>query len=376
LLQGATHQATEYIEVIVGTVYIVGAGATKALAQNAPLNDDLLREALDLREQDIARRMTKVRRFIFDFYPSAEYNIPALEDVLSQLDLALNEGRPLSSTYTVDKIREIRDGLVYGIAEVLRTSLERDHPSDRSVRPWLNKFVSRLQPDDTFVSLNYDIVLDNAFLSVGRPVNYGVPIRSGMEHCWGSKGWRREPYELFGKACPLYKPHGSLNWLFCRACQKLDVTAGMKSTHNIFSDPGLICPECDSRYEALIVAPTMFKSYSNLVLAEIWRSVEDRLGNAAEVVFIGYSLPDADVHLRCILMRALFRNRNRPSSHGAPAVRVIGYDDRAPEKYCSGPNPTHARYQRLFGEVDFDPTGFVSYLRRDCRTISQPNSPS
>jgi hypothetical protein len=48
----------------------------------------------------------------------------------------------------------------------------------------------------------------------------------------------------------------------------------MKSTHYIASDPALICPECDSRYEALIVAPTMFKSYSNLVLAEIWRAVE------------------------------------------------------------------------------------------------------
>ena len=61
---------------IVGTVYIFGAGATNALAQNAPLNDDLLREALNLRERDIARRMTDVRKFIFEFYPSAEHNIP------------------------------------------------------------------------------------------------------------------------------------------------------------------------------------------------------------------------------------------------------------------------------------------------------------
>jgi hypothetical protein len=289
---------------------------------------------------------------------------------LSQLDLALNEGRPLSSTYTVDRIRDLRDGLVYGIAEVLRTSLGRDHPSDDKVLPWLNKFVSRLKPDDTVVSLNYDIVIDNTLLNFGRPVNYGVPIRSGMERPLAGH-WRWEPYRLLGDSCPLYKPHGALNWLFRRACQKLDVTAGMKSTHYIFSDPALICPECDSCYEALIVAPTMFKSYSNLILAEIWRAVEDRLANTGEVVFVGYSLPDADVHLRCILMRALFRNRKRASSHGAPVVRVIGYDDGPPEQYSGMPNPTHLRYQRLFGEVDFDPTGFVSYLQRDCTTFSQ-----
>ena len=354
------------------TVYILGAGATKAVARNAPLNDDLLREALDLGRPGIADRMSEVRKFILDFYPATGNNIPALEDVLSQLDLALNEGRPLSSTYTVDKIRELRDGLVYGIAEVLRTSLERDHPSDHEVWPRLKEFLSHLRPEDTIVSLNYDIVVDNALLGLGRaPVNYGVSIRSGIERDGGGQ-WRWEPYPLYGESFPLYKPHGSLNWLYCRACQKLDVTAGLKSTHYIFSDPALICAACNSRYEALIVAPTMFKSYSNLVLAEIWRAVEDRLASAAEVVFIGYSLPDADVHLRCILMRALFRNRNRASSHDAPVVRVLGYDDRPPQQYYSGPqNPTHARYQRLFGKVDFDPTGFAAYLQRDYMTFSQ-----
>src|SRR5215470_8610494 len=106
-----------------GAVYILGAGATKALAQNAPLNDDLLRKALDLKERGIARRMSEVREFMLAFYPSAGSDIPTLEDFLSQLDLALNEGRPLSSTYTIDKIRQLRDSLVYGIAEVLRVSL-------------------------------------------------------------------------------------------------------------------------------------------------------------------------------------------------------------------------------------------------------------
>jgi hypothetical protein len=53
--------------------------------------------------------------------------------------------------------------------------------------------------------------------------------------------WHWHPYKLRGESCQLYKPHGSLNWLYCRACQKLDVTAGMKSTHYIFSDPALVC---------------------------------------------------------------------------------------------------------------------------------------
>ena len=42
-------------------------------------------------------------------------------------------------------------------------------------------------------------------------------------------------YRLFGESCLLFKPHGSLNWRYCRACQKLDVTAGLKSTQD--TDP-------------------------------------------------------------------------------------------------------------------------------------------
>jgi len=315
--------------------------------------------------------MKEVGEFISRFYLSAANNLPALEDVLSQLDLALNEGRALSSSYTVDRIRTIRDNLVYGIAEVLRMSLARDHPSDYQLSQKLYEFVERLKRDDTIVSLNYDIVIDNKILSLGKPVNYGVPIRNGMESPWNGT-WSWQPYIPSEGSCPLYKPHGSLNWLFCRTCQKLDVTAGMKSTHYIFSDSALVCPDCGSRYEALIVAPTMFKSYSNLILAEIWRAVEDRLANATEVIFVGYSLPDADVHLRCILMRALFKNRNRVSSPNAPVIRVLEYDTHTPEEYYEGaPNLTHMRYQRLFGDVDFDPTGFGSYLQRNCKTYRQ-----
>jgi hypothetical protein len=49
----------------------------------------------------------------------------------------------------------------------------------------------------------------------------------------------------------------------------------------------------------------------NILLREVWREAEVKVSKADEVVFIGYSLPDADILLRCLLQHGLMRNRNR-----------------------------------------------------------------
>ncbi len=354
-------------------VFVFGAGASKAVSPNAPLNDELLSGALQLQEQPVAGQMARVRKFIADFYPALSSGAPPLEDLLSQLDLAISEGRPLSSEYTVSTLRELRDGLVYGLAEVLRLELEKPHRSDQDANKLLASFVSRLTPEDTIVSLNYDIILDNRILGLVRgEVNYGINIRNGAEQKGENWSWRS--YRA-GPLFPLYKPHGSLNWLYCPTCRKLDVTSGVKSTRYIFVDPKLVCPECQGRFEPLIITPTMFKSYSNLLVAEIWRDVEDRLSRGSEIIFVGYSLPDADVQFRCILMRALFRNRTRAQANSLPAIRVLGRDKIPPQQYYEGaPNGTHSRYQRLLGDVDFDPTGFLEYMRRGHQTYAEVNN--
>jgi hypothetical protein len=318
-------------------VYVLGAGSSKAVAQRAPLNDELLQRALDLNVIPVSDGISEIHRFLAEFYPGFPAQNPSLEDLLSQLDLAINEGRPISRDYPVDKLRELRDELVYTIAEVLRQSLNYDDPADSNAMALLQRFVSSLQPADALVSLNYDIIIDNALLRDERRwynfphaggVDYGVSVRNGGERWPDEVGgnWDWRPYQASEGMPALYKPHGSLNWLYCPFCQRLDVTAG-KSAHYVFRDDSLFCSVCGGPYEALIITPTLFKSYSNSMISEIWRSVEGRIALADEIVFIGYSLPDADIHFRCMLTRALFRNRQRPERHGqSPDIRILGRD--------------------------------------------------
>jgi hypothetical protein len=91
-------------------VYILGAGASKAVLPDAPLMSELLPEALRILKSDAskAERTKRISDFIEDFYQLGPGKLPPLEDILSQLDLAIKEDRPLSNKYHLSSLRQLR----------------------------------------------------------------------------------------------------------------------------------------------------------------------------------------------------------------------------------------------------------------------------
>jgi SIR2-like domain len=306
-------------------------------------------------------RVASVKQFIDDFYHLHPGTLPNLEDILTQLDDAIGEGRPLSREYNVPFLRTLREDLVFAICEVLRIKLGFGEKRGRQL---MQRFMQRLGPSDSILSLNYDIIVDNALSMRSGPallVDYGLSARYALDN----SHWRRAYHLAEGiqqnQTPPLYKLHGSLNWLYCPSCQQLDVTIGQKGVHYIYEEGSdVACPDCQSRYDPLIITPTLLKTYDNILLREVWRQAEDKVSKADEVVFIGYSLPDADVLLRCMLKRALFRNRNRwhdvQGEASACKIRVVGNSPTNSE--------THKRYIKQFGDVEYHADGFQSYIEQ------------
>jgi len=147
--------------------------------------DDLLPGALLVIDRGSKDRRfhsaRRVARFINNVFlgrpPDSPFDgqpAPQLEDVLSQLDLALDGGRPLAGRYSIEALRNLLADLVYMICEVPRDRLdggrtyrEPEMPGDsRCLR---EAFVSRLGDDDTIVSLNHDIVIDNGLAEPSSP---------------------------------------------------------------------------------------------------------------------------------------------------------------------------------------------------------------
>jgi hypothetical protein len=139
------------------------------------------------------------------------------------------------------------------------------------------------------------------------------------------------------------------------------LSEGEKGVYYIFSEkPPEIgnvfknCPKCNTKYEPIIITPTMIKRYGDkLGIKQSWSLAEDSIKNADKIVFIGYSLSDSDYFTKYILVRALAHNEKR--INGQLILEVITRADSNSE--------TTKRYQCLFGDnVNFHREGFAKYV--------------
>jgi hypothetical protein len=159
----------------------------------------------------------------------------------------------------------------------------------------------------SFVNFNYDICLDRVLLSMHKKkesesfdLDYGVELGNyalePARKLWFGKPRSRKMY--------LLRPHGSVNWLFCRSCGNVfsKLTRQNKVADIIQSTK---CYNCKlSNLEPYIIYPSYNRIYENKHLVQIWLRLEKLLMEADKWCFIGYSLPEADRYFTYILARA------------------------------------------------------------------------
>ena len=224
------------------------------------------------------------------------------------------------------------------------------------------------------ISTNYDIVMDNA-LYRGHNFNYGVPVRASIEPAGARPAgqFRDEDAHHFaplymhdfigyGKT-PLLKLHGSLNWLYCPRCDELDITPRDKGALFPVDRPeyGRCCRgDCTSRYESVLVGPSLEQRYEHRILRETWVRAERELRAAESLVIIGYSLPEADYLIRAMLARTFGK---RSGGVTVVTTRNAGIP-RADEQF-------ETRYRRLVPRCSFRWEGFGGYV--DASEVNQPN---
>ena len=168
----------------------------------------------------------------------------------------------------------------------------------------------------------------------------------------------------------LLKLHGSLNWFYCARCT--DLYTNVELAWVIDSDKPRenwdFC-HCGVPLRNIMIAPSYLKAYGNAHLASVWRNALTQLKSAARWVFIGYSLPPDDYHIRGMLLRAL---RANVDERRRLDVEVV---------YC-GPDPELvSRYQDLLrlATLKFNGKGMTGYLgmtpRDDAGSCSDAATP-
>ena len=350
------------------TIILFGAGATKACG--GPLTNEILPQSFEpVVRNEIEREyyIDLLNRFLIENFhlpqqqaDRTESDYPALPLLLSLVDKAIDRNQPMGPNWTVDLLRQVRRALQYMVFALLEYKLRRlkhNYYTDLLAAPR-----SMRDNPPTVISLNYDIIVDNAMVEHNSYLpDYGCDIST-------------ESYKVQPHLGTLLKIHGSLNWSYCPGCDRLDLgVAESGKTYKMldelyrvnpleerYSCHGFNCPDCTTFVEPILITPTHLKDYRNPHVTKVWTLAEQALRDAERAIIVGYSLPDDDLDVIYLLKRGLGQLANRAPENITVVERTTDDAMRDIAKH-----PVGRRYRSIFGpNIDWRTDGFEGLIAR------------
>jgi len=300
-------------------LFIFGAGASKA--DNAPLNDELIKEIFSILKHngDIQSNpsINSLQTFLFKMYPiTREFQndkdkYPTFEEILGLLQFAINRDESFKG-FSQDQLREFINLIIALMALVIEKKAATSNKINKKFitelfknfkkqhqNLELDKTMEKFAKQNYFLNINYDILLDSALYKLKNQND-----NCDIDYCLEIK----DP-NMPSKDIKIFKPHGSLNWLICKSCGLRTIgnvlKIGMESIRATIWGRGLNnCSQCGTKMSAIIIPPTFFKELNTDPIRNILVNLENHLKEVQNLIFIGYSFPEADLHLKYVFKKA------------------------------------------------------------------------
>jgi hypothetical protein len=180
------------------------------------------------------------------------------------------------------------------------------------------------------ITTNYDVLLDSEIFS----------LMKGYDEFWKSVDFGFRPREVdtgeiyvqpVTPKVSLYKLHGSLNWLRCARCDRIYVNPYGQIAYLAFEDEITSANTCHCGYAPLqhvMVTPSFLRTVHDPNLYQIWHDALEALRRARQWFIIGYSLPQEDLAIRSLLLRAYHGRANKKLE-----IHVFVADERSRPSY-------------------------------------------
>ena len=312
-------------------VFIFGAGAS--YTEGAPLRKDILPYILESNDPDLqgSSIYAITKEFLSDNFiwdKSVGY-YPELEEVFGFLDYFIQKGESLNRKYSLRRIIEIKESLIKLIHYIISSTI----PSANKFYRMFWEAIYEYNTNISIITLNYDTYLEDGFLHM-------FPRNMYLDYCFSlgnydhsdeidANNWwinPREPVLCLENVEPvsikIIKIHGSLNWKYCNCCNQVLLTPfdkksdlGIDDTswkkkpddkyHTRRNVAGMRCSRDGNEFQTLLIPPSHMKNLSHPVISRLFIESSEEIRKAKKVVFVGYSLPELDVHMRAILKKSL-----------------------------------------------------------------------
>jgi NAD-dependent SIR2 family protein deacetylase len=340
-------------------VFILGAGASHP--DGVPLQKDILphiisKDSCEIQNSEIGKI---VIQFIKDNFKLDENNnlYPELEAVFGFIDYFIQYNESLNSKYTNEKIIHIKELLIKLIHYIV--NLETDKNSRHYNEFWKSLF--EYSPNSSIITLNYDTLLEQSFEFLFKKygyLDYCIPFMNyekkpqlAQYDFWINP---REPVFVEESENPIpfkvIKLHGSLNWKYCNCCnqtlltpwdRKIDLTKGkfLGYTYPDKHEYEFLCPIDHTEFQTLIMPPSYLKSLHHPIITQLLNETARELRTAKKVVFIGYSLSSADVHIKALLKKNIHPDMEiivvNPKKKDLMELNYRSLSQNVVFKYCS-----------------------------------------
>ena len=329
-------------------VFVLGAGASHP--DGVPMQQDILPMIVSGEIEEIATSLIgqQVNDFIRDnfFIKPGMADYPRLEAIFGFLDYFIQQSESLSAKYPNAAIREIKENLIKIIHYIV--NLRTDKSSYIYHLFW--RAIQKHNRNVSIITLNYDTLLEQAFDFLFRKygyIDYCIPLMNfdAANAMREFNFWinPREPIPVHPDEDPvpfkIIKVHGSLNWKYCNCCNQtlltpwdrtIDLNRGKLIGHTYpdKEEYDYYCPLDGTEFQTLIMPPSYIKSLNHPVIAQLLGEASREIRCTKRIVFIGYSLSDADVHIK-----SLFKK------HVQPDVELVVINIKNPaslkEQYCT-----------------------------------------
>jgi NAD-dependent SIR2 family protein deacetylase len=209
---------------------------------------------------------------------------------------------------------------------------------------------------NTFITFNYDLLLDDALRKVGIAPDYRLPKQNTVVEDQESQPTT---------TCSVLKLHGSTNWGICASCQARVVVLTEKATASAAQFRARACPNCrQSEFQPMLIPPSWDKSEYRELMKPIWSKAVEELKLASRICIIGYSMPPTDSFFKYLITLALAEN------HNLYRFIVVDKNPNIAARYKNLLEPVFR--ERRFFPFD-DQVGFVSFLSdgRSCAELGR-----
>lgn len=345
----------------------------------------------EVKEQvDREKRVDKIRIYRKELYILAAELKVTLEDIFTIFDKIGIQGEHWRE-YSGRKIAEIYQALKCCIIYIV--CYQMDQIPERKTYEEFARFLIQSRINDgqrkdkmSVITMNWDTLLEQELYKQCLT----FPKKIIPDYCFYSYSFKEDKKwvpSTLAKTKGYYnikilKLHGSFNWLVCPRCGRIFVDFKDNIAKYIMGAEKKeysFCRYCSNTYElekrpvleSLFISPTYLKSFHDTNIKNIWHNAFIELTEAEKVVFIGYSLPNADFEFKHLLketigvdckVEVVLTNWDNLSYYERMMAR-IGKSNR--ETILGRIEVPSTRYENFFGNgrIQYHYEGVQEYLK-------------